>query len=230
MGEVRERQGHDISLVLHDTSTDQDVNVNEMLLDRLTIPPLERPSSDYSSSTSSPRQLASPTAESDEQLLLSADLAKMKEIMPPAIPKKGDFFDINITLAASPSNFTVQSWADGTALEQQQAAMARCYRPGSKNAAAANKPVTKEDLAADVYFAAKHSDGQWYRVRVNSMLDECTVAVRFVDYGDFSMIALENLRILWAQFRNLPMQAINATLAGEFQNLIFREFDLKGEY
>ena len=38
------------------------------------------------------------------------------------------------------------------------------------------------------------------------MLDESTVAVRFVDYGDCSMVAIENLQVLWAQFRNLPMQ------------------------
>ncbi len=29
------------------------------------------------------------------------------------------------------------------------------------------------------------------------------------------MIALEDMRILWAQFRNLPMQAINASLASK---------------
>lgn len=47
------------------------------------------------------------------------------------------------------------------------------------------------------------------------MLDEATVAVRFVDFGDFSMISLENLQVLNSQFRNLPMQAISANLAGK---------------
>lgn len=44
------------------------------------------------------------------------------------------------------------------------------------------------------------------------MLDESTLAVRFVDFGDLSMVSCEKVQILWPQFRNLPMQAISATL------------------
>ena len=75
-------------------------------------------------------------------------------------------------------------------------------------------PLTSAHLSKESFFAGKHDDGNWYRVKVNSMLDEHYVAVKLVDYGDYSMMQLENLQPLWPQFRNLAMQAINASLAG----------------
>ena len=57
-------------------------------------------------------------------------------------------------------------------------------------------------------------DGKWYRVKVNSTLDESTVAAKMVDFGDYTMIPMERLQPLWPQFRTFPMQAINASLAG----------------
>ena len=78
----------------------------------------------------------------------------------------------------------------------------------------ARKPVTKKDLEQDCFFAA-FSDSMWRRVRVNAMLDEFTVAVRFVDHGDFSMMNIDCLQLLCSSFRNLPMQAVNASLAGK---------------
>ena len=35
------------------------------------------------------------------------DLTSLKSVMPPNVGDVGDFLDINVTLAASPSNFTV---------------------------------------------------------------------------------------------------------------------------
>ena len=64
-------------------------------------------------------------------------------------------------------------------------------------------------------------DGKWYRVKVNATIDEVTVAAKIVDFGDFTMIPLESLQPLWPQFRNLPMQAISASLAGRFLFLFF---------
>ena len=52
-------------------------------------------------------------------------------------------------------------------------------------------------------------------IKVNSMLDEYSAAVKLVDYGDYSMMQLENMQPLWPQFRHLSMQAISASLAGK---------------
>jgi hypothetical protein len=51
-----------------------------------------------------PPKVSSPTQELD---LLSLDLASLKPLLPATIPDEGEFFDVNVTLAASPSNFTV---------------------------------------------------------------------------------------------------------------------------
>ncbi len=75
--------------------------------------------------------------------------------------------------------------------------------------------LSNDDLMKDCFYAALHTDGLWYRVKINSQEDPCTLAVKIVDFGDFSLVPLENLQPLWPQFRNLPMQAINATLAGK---------------
>ena len=77
-------------------------------------------------------------------------------------------------------------------------------------------PLTSDHLSKNFFFAGKHDDGQWYRVKVNSMLDEYSAAVKLVDYGDYSMMQLENMQPLWPQFRHLPMQAISASLAGKY--------------
>ena len=43
-------------------------------------------------------------------------------------------------------------------------------------------------------------DGKWYRVKVNSTIDESTVAAKMVDFGDYTMIPMERLQPLWPQF------------------------------
>ena len=79
------------------------------------------------------------------------------------------------------------------------------------------RPLTQIDVAqGDKFYAGQHMDGKWYRVKVNATIDEVTVAAKIVDFGDFTMIPLESLQPLWPQFRNLPMQAISASLAGMF--------------
>ena len=73
--------------------------------------------------------------------------------------------------------------------------------------------VSCSDLNEGEYFAARHTDGFWYRVRVTKVIDSDHAAVRYVDYGDLTMVGVSDLQPLWGQFRNLPYQAINAKLA-----------------
>ena len=109
--------------------------------------------------------------------------------------------------------FQVQPWSDVTVLEDFQAAMKEFY---GKTENAYKRQLTQEDIgnSLDKYYAARHTDGQWYRVRVNASVDDNTVAAKIVDYGDFTMVPYENLQPLWPQFRHLPIQSVNANLAG----------------
>ena len=42
--------------------------------------------------------------------LLPLELASLKTLIPPDVPGVDDYFDVNVTLAASPSNFTVGTY------------------------------------------------------------------------------------------------------------------------
>ena len=61
----------------------------------------------------------------------------------------------------------------------------------------AYKPEDEENAEAAHFWNYMKRDGQWYRVKVNSMLDEYSAAVKLVDYGDYSMMQLENMQPLW---------------------------------
>jgi len=154
---------------------------------------------------------AAPVAPMDLEQLFAMDLSTFKPLVQTHPPNIDDFFDISVTLAASPSNFTVQSYADEKNLDDLQRDINSFY--GDSKNHHPESPLKAAHLSKDSYFAGKHSDNIWYRVKVNSMLDENTAAVKMVDFGDFAMIPLDQLQPLWPRYRNLPMQAINACLA-----------------
>ena len=118
--------------------------------------------------------------------------------------------------------FQVQPWQNTTQLESFQAELNGFYNKGEN---VYPRTLTNADIASgDKFYAGQHMDGKWYRVKVNATIDETTVAAKIADFGDFTMIPLERLQPLWPQFRSLPMQAVNASLAGNkihFQSLRF---------
>ncbi len=73
-------------------------------------PPATKKDSEESSSSEEVATTSKPSDEKSEALtqdLMSLDLASLKPLMPANMPEVGDFLDVNVTLAASPSNFTV---------------------------------------------------------------------------------------------------------------------------
>ena len=140
-------------------------------------------------------------------LCSSVDLASLKTLLAPDVPAEGEYFDVNVTFAVSPSNFVVQPYSEGPQLEKLMSDLNSFY----------NKEENVQEAPADIkegdYCAARHTDGFWYRVRVTRVIDGENAAIRYVDYGDLTMVALSDIQPLWGQFRNLPFQAINAKLA-----------------
>jgi len=261
VGQVHAQDESGISLILYDTNSDEDININEKIFrptskNSAALSPSSALNNDQgkTNGASSPPRLESPEAKTPPQQievdaetradateasapenqkspgtgasstisessssttvmedLMSIDLASLKPLMPTNMTEAGEFLDVNITLAASPSNFTVQPWQNTTQLESFQAELNSFYH-NPKNMY--GRSITNDDVAkGDKFYAGQHMDGKWYRVKVNASIDEGTVAARIVDFGDFTMIPLESLQPLWPQFRNLPMQAISASLA-----------------
>lgn len=211
-----------LAMTLIDVATDEDVDVNKLILDRLVAageavrpaptPKAEEtaPKKEASAAKSTSPTPAAASASNANSSFLPEDLAMLKELVPPQLPDLEDFFDVNIASAASPSNFTVQPWESSPELDDHQLAMNEFY-----NAAVSASSVSASDLESDRFFAARHSDGVWYRVCVKGYVDPGQLSVRFVDYGECALMAMAEMRPLASQFRNLPMQAVNAALAGE---------------
>eukprot|EP00096_Caligus_rogercresseyi_P003442 TRINITY_DN1645_c0_g1_i6.p1 TRINITY_DN1645_c0_g1~~TRINITY_DN1645_c0_g1_i6.p1 ORF type:complete len:1062 (+),score=365.52 TRINITY_DN1645_c0_g1_i6:134-3319(+) len=158
--------------------------------------------------TSSPPPTPSSAFSPMDELLFS-EIASLKGLVPPKIPEKDEFLDVTVTLAASPSNFYVQPWRQTESLEILVSEINEYYSEPSRRV----HSITLDDLKKDSFFAALHSDGYWYRIKVDQVLEDQNLTVKIVDYGDFIMVPLTNLQPLWPQFRNLPMQAIKAFLS-----------------
>merc|ERR1719474_46820 len=139
---------------------------------------------------------------------ISQDLGTLKTLVAPLIPAEGQYFDVTITFAVSPTNFVVQPYSEGPKLEVLMSDL-NAYYNKEKNL----HEVSFADIKEGDYYAARHTDGFWYRVKITKVIDSDNAAVRYVDYGDLTMMGASDLQPLWSQFRNLPYQAIPAKLA-----------------
>ena len=157
VGQVHAQDESGISLILYDTNSDEDININEKILEKFRpncaaalSSALNNDQQGKTNGVSSPPRLESPGAKMlpSQQIdaatradatgasapenhqkspvctgasstisesssstvmedLMSIDLASLKPLMPTNMTEAGEFLDVNITLAASPSNFTV---------------------------------------------------------------------------------------------------------------------------
>lgn len=139
-------------------------------------------------------------------------LLQGKPLAPPKLPAVGSFIDINVTEAANPLNFTCQLYGQGTVLDDLMAEMLSFYEAEGSSAFPEGLPEAL--LRKGHYYAGRHVDKAWYRVLVQQVQGPLMASVYFVDYGDYSMMQPSELQPLWQRFRHLPVQAIQASLAG----------------
>lgn len=164
----------------------------------------------------------------------NGDMLTTLAIIPYAIPPsisvdpKSDFFDIYVTLAASPHHFFVQPYAsilpggDGQpvgALHQLTVDMKKFY-DNEEN----RLPIPESTVKKGVAFAVQHTDTCWHRVVVEHVIpdsDPPQVACSFVDRGEIRVIKIEDLQPLYSQFQKLPRQAMKASLSSKFLSTLF---------
>nr|XP_027221804.1 tudor domain-containing protein 7-like isoform X7 [Penaeus vannamei] len=127
-------------------------------------------------------------------------------LIPMEVPRVGEYFDVYVTYAASPSNFAVQSWKMTKKLSALMSKMHVYYNN-------ANNLQTLDELQAGGFYAVKHSDDSWYRAQV-SMHQGDIVSGLFVDYGDCFIVTRDNVQPLPTAFHALPYQAIKAKISG----------------
>ncbi|XP_052870503.1 tudor domain-containing protein 7B-like [Anopheles cruzii] len=152
-------------------------------------------------SSSSGSSATSPTAAANPK----AAVAKLPQMTLPAV---GQLFDVKVVIASSPNYFIVQPYASAQQLNRLMHELQDfCMKKG--------QPVRKEHVRQYEVYAALNTDGHWYRVSVtNILLGPTPIHVFFCDFGRIGMLDVSALRVLPANFRVLPQQAINAKLHG----------------
>uniref|UniRef100_A0A131YJ05 Tudor domain-containing protein 1/4/6/7 n=1 Tax=Rhipicephalus appendiculatus TaxID=34631 RepID=A0A131YJ05_RHIAP len=149
-------------------------------------------------------------------LMLSPELDEEglqgKPLAAPELPEVGEYLDVNVTEAANPLNFTCQSWTHGPQLDALMSEMQSFY--AAEGSSAFPEGLPEALLRKGRYYAGRHIDQNWYRVLVQQVQGPQMASVYFVDYGDYGMMQPSELQPLWQRFRHLPVQAIQASLAG----------------
>ncbi|XP_017881985.1 tudor domain-containing protein 7A-like [Ceratina calcarata] len=129
-------------------------------------------------------------------------------LKPPKIGAIRDYFDVHVTMAAHPGNFTVQPYDDKQALQSLMKQLQKACK-------VYNGPTpSPESIQKDKLYAAQHDDNNWYRVCVSSVMNDNMVSVYFCDFGNVSVLELDKLQPLKSEFFDLPYQAIKARLVG----------------
>ncbi|KAG8185104.1 hypothetical protein JTE90_014579 [Oedothorax gibbosus] len=129
----------------------------------------------------------------------------------PLVPEVGEMFDVFVTTAANPHNFIVQPLQSSKEMNDLMIHMQQFY--SDEDSLIEMHPSL---LQRNSFYAALHPDGAWYRVRLVSFnpSEPEEALVFYVDFGDYDNVYLQNLQKLYNQFRDLPCQAIKASLSG----------------
>jgi hypothetical protein len=118
--------------------------------------------------------------------------------------------DVCVTWADDPYNFRIIPAKFSNELQKLMSAMDTFYT--GKNAP---KSLEISSLAVGELYAAFY-EGVWYRATVTRILPQAVMAscvsVKFVDFGDHSIVKDADLRPLPSHFRQLPLLAISARL------------------
>ncbi|RWS23766.1 tudor domain-containing protein 7-like isoform X2 [Leptotrombidium deliense] len=124
-----------------------------------------------------------------------------------------DYFDVYVTLAANPDNFTVTPHINSIEGSDMALLMDEMYTfyETPENIIELNAYMIKRGQ----FLAAKWTDDNWYRVRVETIVEREPLVLMcyFIDYGDIHTINFDKIQPLFGNFRKLPMQAIKASLA-----------------
>ncbi|KYN07032.1 Maternal protein tudor [Cyphomyrmex costatus] len=134
-----------------------------------------------------------------------------------AVSKKSQLKKIDITLDSvkncelvflnSPSDFFIQLSPDCLELNSVMELIAATYENGGDI-------MQASEIQSGTYCIAQYSeDLKWYRAVIKSV-EESSVTVEFVDYGNTESVDFMNIKVILEEFLKLPMQAIHCKLLG----------------
>lgn len=138
-----------------------------------------------------------------------------KPILPSVKPNPKnaeDFFDLLVLLAATPNHFIVIPFDNinsNSKFNQMKQRMHDLYEKEENRIELPENVITKGLFIAGKY---KH---MWYRIQVKEIINRNPFQVMclLVDYGEIQSFDLRDIQPLYNEFRELPIQAIKASLA-----------------
>ncbi|XP_054158891.1 uncharacterized protein LOC128957195 [Oppia nitens] len=138
-----------------------------------------------------------------------------RPIPPPLLPDVNpeEYFDIFVLLSATPKNFIVVPFANtahNSPFQKLKSKMLDFYDNVDNHI-----DLTAELIVNGIYIATKARD-EWFRAQVKSVIsrDPFQVITYLVDYGEHLTVDIKDIQPLYTMFRELPAQALRASLAG----------------
>ncbi|XP_045466417.1 tudor domain-containing protein 7 isoform X2 [Harmonia axyridis] len=129
-------------------------------------------------------------------------------LMSPKLPEMGAYFGVNIPFTVNPWNYFVQPYNSKDQLDSMMVALQERYKNTTCSSTQAKNIVPGQ------IFAAKHTDGIWYRTSVLKVIHSGSISVFYCDFGYYSNLSVSQLIPLDAEFTKLPFQALKAKLSG----------------
>ncbi|XP_044764017.1 tudor domain-containing protein 7A isoform X2 [Coccinella septempunctata] len=129
-------------------------------------------------------------------------------LMSPKLPEMGAYFGVNIPFTVNPWNFFVQPYNSKDQLDSMMTELQERYKD------TACSPIQIKNIVPGQIFAARHTDGIWYRTSVLKVIHSGSISVFYCDFGYYSNLSVSQLIPLDPEFTKLPYQALKAKLSG----------------
>ncbi|XP_017883232.1 tudor domain-containing protein 7B-like [Ceratina calcarata] len=130
----------------------------------------------------------------------------IRSLNPPRLPDMHVYFEVHVVKALNPDDFTIQPFAYRRALHEFMNRLRDVCEEYE------GPPLTR--VKKGQIYAARLTDGHWYRVRMLSVIRPYLIGVYFCDYGDETVLPLSKLQPLHSEFLEFPYQAMKAKCAG----------------
>ncbi|KAL5013682.1 hypothetical protein ScPMuIL_007952 [Solemya velum] len=135
-------------------------------------------------------------------------------VLPPVLqfPKVGDFMDVHVISISDPDHFLCIPYEYFEVLDELFQKLNDYFVEKEQD-----KHLKYEDVEDNLLYAGLQG-GVWYRVLVTKKIETDLVSVYLVDFGEYTVMSLDELQPLPSKFWQLPFLAFKCKLSGIISN------------